>query len=102
MGDANLDGVDNYTDALRLQADYNHTNANWDQADFNFDGVVNSTDAILMSRNYNALVPAAVEAAAQPTAPPQSPPASPAVPTGDNGDPLIDHVSKRHPRRHGR
>jgi hypothetical protein len=86
MGDANLDRADNYTDALLLQANYNHANSNWDQGDFNFDGVVNSVDALLLARNYNALLPAAVQAAAQ--APPAPVPA-PANTITVNNSPTI-------------
>jgi len=101
MGDANLDGVNNYTDALRLQANYNRTNANWDQADFNFDGVVNSTDALLMSRNYNAVLPAAVQAASQPT-PPSATTPIPTPSTSVDPNNLVDHTGGKHRHHRGK
>jgi hypothetical protein len=58
-GDANLDGVVNFSDLLILSQNYNTASgAGWATADFNGDGVVNFSDLLLLSQNYNTALAA--------------------------------------------
>lgn len=56
-GDANVDGVTNFADLLRLSQNYNTAGRLWDEADFNYDGVVNFSDLLRLSQNYNRAYP---------------------------------------------
>jgi hypothetical protein len=54
-GDANLDGVVNMTDAVRMQANYGAArDPAWDRGNFDYDAGVGSADAILLARNYGS------------------------------------------------
>ncbi len=52
-GDANLDGVVNFSDLNKVLTNYNSTGMTWSQGDFNYDGVVNFTDLNKILTNYN-------------------------------------------------
>jgi len=59
LGDANLDGIVNATDAVTMARNWNPPNTRfWDQGDFNFDGTINLADATLLQKNWNATAPA--------------------------------------------
>lgn len=51
-GDANADGVVNFTDFQALEVGFGATNARWSQGDFNEDGVVDTADLSLLLQNY--------------------------------------------------
>jgi len=53
VGDANLDGVVNFTDFQLLAASFNGVNTSWDQGDFNYAGKTNFTDFQLLAANFN-------------------------------------------------
>ena len=54
FGDANLDGVVNFSDVLILIQHYGRSNQNWDQGDFNYDSTVNFTDVLSLIQNYGS------------------------------------------------
>jgi hypothetical protein len=60
-GDANLDGVVNFADLLRLAKNYGQSPAGsaWYGGDFNYDGVVNFGDLLILAKNYNGARPGA-------------------------------------------
>jgi hypothetical protein len=63
-GDANLDGVVDFSDLVRLAQNYNTTPADstdswWIQGDFNYDGVVDFADLVKLAQNYGVAPPAA-------------------------------------------
>jgi hypothetical protein len=53
VGDANLDGVVNFTDFQLLAASFNQPNTSWDQGDFNYAGKTNFADFQLLAANFN-------------------------------------------------
>jgi hypothetical protein len=53
IGDANMDGVVNFSDFQLLAANFNGTGTSWDQADFNYAGKTNFTDFQLLAANFN-------------------------------------------------
>jgi uncharacterized delta-60 repeat protein len=56
-GDANLDGVVNFSDLLVVAGSYNTTNTGYRGGDFNYDGVVNFADLLIVAQRYgNTLV----------------------------------------------
>jgi hypothetical protein len=68
LGDSNLDGTVNSTDAITLARNYNlPTATTWPQGDFNYDAVVNMSDATLLQRNFNLTVPPVTFSAPAPT-----------------------------------
>ncbi len=60
-GDANLDGVVNFTDFQILEANFNHANMLWDQGDFNFDGKVDYQDFLIFRGRFTPDDPAAAQ-----------------------------------------
>ena len=56
-GDANLDGVVNFSDLNKVLTNYNLTNMTWSQGDCNYDGVVNFADLNKVLTNYNLTGP---------------------------------------------
>jgi hypothetical protein len=58
VGDANLDGVVNFSDLLTVARNYNAAGANWNQGDFDYNGTVNFSDLLAVARNYNHLLAA--------------------------------------------
>ena len=64
-GDANLDGVVNFTDLLAVARHYNASGdaATWGTGDFDYDGRVNFNDLLRVARNYNLALPGAVAGA---------------------------------------
>src|SRR6185312_719590 len=58
MGDANLDGIVNGSDALAVGRNFNLTVSAWDRGDFNYNDSVNLTDAQFLTGNWNATVAA--------------------------------------------
>ncbi|MFT3789365.1 MAG: BNR-4 repeat-containing protein [Tepidisphaeraceae bacterium] len=52
-GDANLDGVVNFTDLLSLAASYGNTGTAWANGDANYDGTVNFSDLLALASNYS-------------------------------------------------
>ena len=65
-GDANLDRVVDYNDALLLQACFGSTGTPaWDAGNFNYDGSIDALDGITLSRNFgNVASGSSMEAAA--------------------------------------
>jgi autotransporter-associated beta strand protein len=57
VGDANIDGTVDTSDFNVLAANFNMTNALWQQGDFNFDGVVNALDFNNLSNNFGQILP---------------------------------------------
>ncbi|MFT3789223.1 MAG: M14 family zinc carboxypeptidase [Tepidisphaeraceae bacterium] len=54
-GDTNFDGTVNFTDLLKLAANYgNATAGGFEAGDFNFDGTVNFTDLLALASNYGS------------------------------------------------
>jgi hypothetical protein len=61
-GDANLDGLVNFTDLVALAQNYNggEFSAFWDEGDFTYDQKVSFDDLVLLAQNYNgSFLPAA-------------------------------------------
>jgi autotransporter-associated beta strand protein len=56
-GDANLDGVVDFSDLNKVLTNYNMTGMSWSQGDFNYDGVVNFADLNKVLTNYNLTGP---------------------------------------------
>jgi hypothetical protein len=67
-GDANGDGVVNFSDLLVFAQNYNTTGKNFTQGDFNYDGQVNFNDLLILAQNYGQqlALPAAAPAAKRP------------------------------------
>ena len=61
-GDANLDGVVDFNDLVRLAQGYNttvpSTGSGWYHGDFNYDGGVDFNDLVKLAQNYNSVLPA--------------------------------------------
>jgi hypothetical protein len=57
VGDANLDGVVNFTDFQLLAASFNGTGTSWDQGNFNFSAKTDFTDFQLLAANFNDSTP---------------------------------------------
>jgi hypothetical protein len=53
VGDANLDGVVNFSDFQLLAANFNQSNTSWDQGNFNYGTKTNYTDFQLLAANFN-------------------------------------------------
>jgi hypothetical protein len=51
-GDANADGIVNFSDFQALETGFGETNARWAHGDFNEDGVVDTGDLAVLARNY--------------------------------------------------
>jgi hypothetical protein len=62
-GDANLDGMVNFTDFQILEENFNKQHANWSHADFNLDGVVDYGDFMIFRTRYQPTAAPAVAAA---------------------------------------
>ena len=60
-GDANLDGLVNFTDLLQVARNYNNPTASWFQGDFDYNGVVNFNDLLALARAYGSTAPASPE-----------------------------------------
>ena len=59
-GDANLDGVVDFVDLVRLAQSYNvQTTRQWANGDFNYDGGVDFLDLVKLAQNYNTALPGA-------------------------------------------
>jgi hypothetical protein len=59
LGDSNLDGIVDATDAVTLGRNYNLPNsAKWDSGDFNYDGAIDMNDALILRTNWNLALPA--------------------------------------------
>jgi hypothetical protein len=57
-GDANLDGVVNFIDLVKLAQNYNGPGEkSWGQGDFNFDGTVDFVDLVKLAQNYGGSFP---------------------------------------------
>lgn len=52
-GDANLDGVVDFSDLVILARNYGRKTAHWDQGDFNYDGSVGFDDLVTLARHYS-------------------------------------------------
>ncbi|MFT3789442.1 MAG: autotransporter-associated beta strand repeat-containing protein [Tepidisphaeraceae bacterium] len=52
LGDANLDGLVNFADLLKLASSYGSTGVTWSAADFNADGSTNFSDLLVLAGNY--------------------------------------------------
>jgi hypothetical protein len=61
-GDANLDGLVDFSDLARVAQNYNSSGKLWAQGDFNFDGLVDFNDLARLAQNYNTGLPAAAMA----------------------------------------
>ena len=59
-GDANLDGVVNFSDLSKVLTNYNQTGMSWSQGDFNYDGIVNFEDLNKILTNYNLTGPLSI------------------------------------------
>jgi hypothetical protein len=53
VGDANLDGVVNFSDFQLLAASFNQANTSWDQGNFNYGAKTDFTDFQLLAANFN-------------------------------------------------
>jgi hypothetical protein len=53
VGDANLDGVVNFSDFQLLAASFNQPDTSWDQGNFNYGAKTNFTDFQLLAANFN-------------------------------------------------
>jgi hypothetical protein len=53
VGDANLDGIVNFSDFQLLASGFNGINTTWDQGDFNYAKKTNFTDFQLLASNFN-------------------------------------------------
>ncbi|MFT3789008.1 MAG: hypothetical protein QM770_23015 [Tepidisphaeraceae bacterium] len=53
-GDANLDGVVNFSDLLIVASNYTQSGKTWTTGDFDFNGTTNFTDLLLLAANYAA------------------------------------------------
>jgi hypothetical protein len=53
VGDANLDGVVNFSDFQLLAASFNQSNTSWDQGNFDYGAKTNFTDFQLLAANFN-------------------------------------------------
>jgi len=51
-GDANLDGVVDFTDFQLLESNFNQVGTLWDQGDFNLDGTVNYADFLIFRQRF--------------------------------------------------
>lgn len=51
-GDANADGIVNFTDFQALETNFGETNSRWAHGDFNEDGTVDRADLALLQQNY--------------------------------------------------
>ncbi|HEY8751928.1 MAG TPA: choice-of-anchor tandem repeat GloVer-containing protein [Tepidisphaeraceae bacterium] len=69
MGDANLDGIVNSTDAILMARHYMATGSPaWDAGNFNYDSTINLADATLLQANFGkSLAPSAISSAASGT-----------------------------------
>jgi hypothetical protein len=57
-GDANLDGVVDFSDQTRLAQHYNYVGGmHWYEGDFNYDGNVDFSDLAILSQHYNTSLP---------------------------------------------
>jgi MYXO-CTERM domain-containing protein len=56
-GDANLNGVVDFNDLVKLAQNYNTTGRFWAQGDFNYDGNVDFNDLVKLAQNYSGAVP---------------------------------------------
>jgi autotransporter-associated beta strand protein len=60
-GDANLDGIVDFNDLVRLAQSYNTTvpatGSGWYRGDFNYDGGVDFNDLVKLAQNYNSALP---------------------------------------------
>jgi hypothetical protein len=58
-GDANLDGVVDFNDLVRLAQNYNVTDGarTWGSGDFNYDGNVDFGDLVKLAQSYNTVMP---------------------------------------------
>jgi hypothetical protein len=54
VGDANLDGVVNFSDFQLLSASFNQSGTNWDQGNFNDGTKTNFADFQLLSANFGS------------------------------------------------
>jgi hypothetical protein len=63
-GDANADGIIDFSDLVVLAQNYNVTDGQrrWSQGDFNYDGNVDFNDLVAVAQNYNVTGAAASEA----------------------------------------
>jgi hypothetical protein len=59
-GDANLDGVVDFNDLVKLAQSYNTSGKTWFSGDFTYDGAVDFNDLVLLAQNYNQAVPGAL------------------------------------------
>ena len=55
VGDANMDGVVNFTDFQLFAANFNGSNTSWDQGNFNYGATTNFTDFQLLAANFKAV-----------------------------------------------
>jgi RHS repeat-associated protein len=56
-GDANLDGVSNFDDLLKVAANYNSTGKAWADGDSTYDTKVDFSDLLALAANYNRTLP---------------------------------------------
>ena len=109
MGDLNLDGKVDSSDAIILARDaYRPQNGFWQSGDFNYDGKVDLADATLLQKNFGLTMPPAVVGSpvavpivvADPSLPTASgtlTPTTPSDPTStDDGDESSSASSKKH------
>ena len=56
MGDANLDGVVNATDAIQMARNYLIAGrSGWDLGNFNYDSGIDYSDALILQKNFNGV-----------------------------------------------
>jgi hypothetical protein len=61
--DANLDGVVDFNDLVRLAQNYNAVGKTWPQGDFNYDGAADFNDLVRLAQNFNSTLAAPVPGA---------------------------------------
>ena len=55
--DANLDGLVDFKDLVRVAQSYNAVGTEWSRGDFNYDGVTGFNDLVKLAQNYNTALP---------------------------------------------
>ena len=71
LGDANDDGLVNFSDFVLLSNHFGMTGTGWTGADFNNDGITNFADFTILSNNFGGTIGADLRAASLPSSVPE-------------------------------